>query len=62
MNNKFPIILSHPLEGREGYMLFAQSWLDAKREAIRIHGRYSKGWKLELFDDGELTFERTHNS
>lgn len=56
--SRFPLVISHPHFGREGYILFAPSIHEARREAVRVHSRYSQGWKLELYENGEIAFSR----
>ena len=56
--SRFPLVFSHPHFGREGYILFAPSIGEARREAVRIHSRYSQGWKLDLYENGEIAFSR----
>lgn len=56
--SRFPLVFSHPHFGREGYILFAPSIGEARREAVRIYSRYSQVWELDLYENGEIAFSR----
>jgi hypothetical protein len=58
IEERYPMLLSHPTLGREGFILFSQDLSSAKREAKRIHSRYASGWKLELYDAGKIAYQR----